>query len=501
MMSKQEVLANSNFGEPIAEDEGDSLASYFVETDNWRRVFRGDIDVIYGSKGSGKSALYSLLVDRTNDLFDQNVILVPAENPRGAPAFRDLMIDPPATEQEFVGLWKLYLLSLLAATFEDYEFRGEDAEHLHEMLAHEGLADAKSSLASKLQTAWDYVKKAIRAPESIEGGVQVDPTTQLPTGFSGKIVFREPAKEAKEQGIESVERLFYLADCVLKQNSNCTIWLMLDRLDVAFLENPNLEKNALRALFRVYLDLLGTNNIKLKIFLRTDIWSRITQEGFREASHITRHVTISWNRNSLLNLIVRRVLFNKPVLQSFNVSVEDVVVSTQAQQDFFGRVFPGQVDIGARQPSTLDWLISRTQDGTKTNAPREIIQFLNSLRAEQMRRFEIGEPDPDGEALFARAAFKDALPVVSEIRLQQTLYAEYPELRSVIEALRSQRTLQSVDSLANIWEVDSEKARSTADSLVEVGFFEERRSTSQEPRYWVPFLYRDALNMIQGSAD
>ena len=83
--------------------EGESLAGYFVETDDWRRLYADEIDVVYGPKGAGKSALYSLLIARTDDLFNRQVILAPAENPRGAPAFQDLIADPPVNEREFIG--------------------------------------------------------------------------------------------------------------------------------------------------------------------------------------------------------------------------------------------------------------------------------------------------------------------------------------------------------------------------------------------------------------
>jgi hypothetical protein len=119
-MSKKELLRRIDFGQRIAEEEGAALAGYFVETDNWRRLAGGEIDVVYGPKGSGKSALYSLLMTRANTLFDQRVLLAPGEKPRGTPAFSDLVSDPPASEREFVSLWKIYLLSLLCAVFEDY---------------------------------------------------------------------------------------------------------------------------------------------------------------------------------------------------------------------------------------------------------------------------------------------------------------------------------------------------------------------------------------------
>ena len=84
-MDKHAVLRETSFGHRVAEEEVDALSSYFVETDHWTRLYRGDIDVVYGPKGSGKSALYALLLFRSGELFDKGVLLVPAESPRGAP--------------------------------------------------------------------------------------------------------------------------------------------------------------------------------------------------------------------------------------------------------------------------------------------------------------------------------------------------------------------------------------------------------------------------------
>src|SRR5258708_7544698 len=113
MADKKAILQKLTFGERIAEQEASNLNKYFVQTDQWTRIFSGAVDVIYGPKGSGKSALYALLLSREGELFDRGVIVVAAENPKGAPAFQDLKINPPASEHEFIGLWKTYLLSLL----------------------------------------------------------------------------------------------------------------------------------------------------------------------------------------------------------------------------------------------------------------------------------------------------------------------------------------------------------------------------------------------------
>ncbi|HVC45393.1 MAG TPA: hypothetical protein VND20_11300, partial [Candidatus Binataceae bacterium] len=82
-MDKKSILRTMKFGHRVAEDETDELGEYFVETDEWVRLYRGEIDVIYGPKGAGKSALYLLLVSKTNSLFDRNILLIPAENARG----------------------------------------------------------------------------------------------------------------------------------------------------------------------------------------------------------------------------------------------------------------------------------------------------------------------------------------------------------------------------------------------------------------------------------
>ena len=73
-MDRMQLLKSISFGERVAEDETTALAKYFVETDQWDRILKGEIDVVRGEKGSGKSAIYSLLVARTDDLFDKGIL-------------------------------------------------------------------------------------------------------------------------------------------------------------------------------------------------------------------------------------------------------------------------------------------------------------------------------------------------------------------------------------------------------------------------------------------
>ena len=355
-MTKRDVLKAARFGKRIAEEEVDALAAYFVETSLYMRIREGEMDIIYGTKGSGKSAIYFSLLKAENDLFDSGILVKSGENPRGTPAFKDLTTDPPASPEEFRGLWKLYVLTLVGTVLKDYEVKSPAAAKVISYLETANLLPPSGgTLSSMIRRSLDYIRALLRM-ESIEGGIKVDPNTGLMSGLTGKITLREPAGAESKLGLESLDSLCRLADKALLE-AKYKIWILLDRLDVAFAESSELETRALRALFSTYLDVLGLESIRLKIFLRSDIWKRITESGFRESSHITRSATIAWNESSLLNLIIRRILNNQAIREHYCVAEADILADYKAQEAFFYRVFPDKVDAGKRKAKTFDWMI------------------------------------------------------------------------------------------------------------------------------------------------
>lgn len=499
-MDKKAILQDLSFGARIAEEEGQELGNYFVETDHWRRIYAGETDVIYGSKGVGKSAVYALLMQKQGELFDQGIIAIGAENPRGTPAFRELIVDPPASESEFTNLWKLYVLSLLAEAIRDYGLQTDMAKRVISELENAGLLARDSTLAGRVKAALAYVRSIMHF-ESLQGEVKLDPVTGTPTGVTGKITLRDPGANLRRKGFVSADDLLAAANKALS-DARLKVWILFDRLDVAFAERQDLEQNALRALFKVYLDLTALENLKLKIFIRTDIWHRITHAGFREGSHITRHVTIEWDEPSLLNLIIRRILRSNTVNEAYGVSPGKVLADIKSQRDLFYRIFPAQVDPGAKRRETLSWMLSRTADGINPEvpAPRELIHLFAEAKNQQLQKMSTGEDQPAGENLVSTTAIKDALPEVSRVRFEQTLVAEHPEYAKLLRRLEGEHTQQSSESLAKLWQMDEKQALDAANALKEIGFFSSGGS-KEAPLFWVPFLYRSALKMVQGTAE
>lgn len=334
--------------------------------------------------------------------------------------------------------------------------------------------------------------------EAIEHEIKIDPLTGMPNGLIGRIVFREPAADAAKKGIRSIDELYQIASEGLSEAGFC-LWVLLDRLDVAFGDNVELETAALRALFKFYLDTNRFKSIRTKIFLRTDIWKAITAKGFREASHIERSINIEWKNENLVNLVVSRLLANEMICNYYSVRREDVLQSYKSQEHFLSLVFPDQVETGSNKPKTFSWILGRTKDAAEGTSPRELIHFLNELRDVQIKRLESGHKNIIEGKLFEQAAFKEALPAVSRSRLEQTLYAEFPLVKPYIEELREQKATQGLHSLAQIWRLAPDEAVAIARQLEQIGFFE--AFGGNEPTWRVPFLYRPALDLVQGSAE
>ena len=128
-----------------------------------------------------------------------------------------------------------------------------------------------------------------------------------------------------------------------------------------------------------------------------------------------------------------------------------------------------------------------------------MIHLLNTIREEEVRRIEHGDP-PSENTLFDRSVFKTALPAVSKARLIQTIYAEYPDSEALLSKLKGEKTEHTISSLATLWKISPDSALAKAEELVEIGFFQ-KRGSREAPTFWVPFLYRPALEMIQGKAE
>lgn len=62
--TKSSILTSLRIGDPTAENEMTTLSEYYLETDEFQRALRGEVNLVVGRKGSGKTALFVQLRDK-----------------------------------------------------------------------------------------------------------------------------------------------------------------------------------------------------------------------------------------------------------------------------------------------------------------------------------------------------------------------------------------------------------------------------------------------------
>ena len=495
-MEKIDLLKSLDFGHRVAEDEAKTLSEYFVETEQWRKIRDDNIDIIYGPKGSGKSAIFSLLISE-NDIFKQKgITTIPAENIRGEPIFKGLTLDPVPDEWSFLILWKLYILGLIAHNLRESSSNSEEAIALISAMESSRLLPRKFDIDTLLRAVKSYLSTFFNNSNTTGRTyrLELNEETLLPQAVSVKFDYEnDPNKDIKRIPVSGLLKV--ANEALVKCGKH--IWIVLDRLDVAFVDTKDLEKNALRALFRTYNDIKAFDNIKLKIFVRDDLMDRINEDGFTEASHIIRTANIKWDRNELLHLVVKRFAKNSTVCDYFNINKNTLLSSIINQEGFIQKVFPDKIDTG-KNPKTFDWILSRIQDGRKVSTPRELIHLLECITNNQIERLRRGENKGTKCPIYDRVVFKQSLLDVSKVKYENTLCAEYPEYKIYLEKLRGGKAEYNIDNLSKVWGVTASEADKLAEKLHKVGFFEKKLSKSIGITFWIPFIYRDVLNIVKG---
>jgi hypothetical protein len=271
MVRARPVLRQLQFGSAVAEQEP-HLANFFIETSSFWEVVDDRADVIVGAKGTGKSAMARRLIDDRPIEGLTDVDVIPAFNLQGSVIFRRLANELESPDEGSMRtLWTAYLLALVGnhvvITYGDVGLAGDVRDALREAgLLFPGINP---------KSLWSQVLGMLHGSRiaTVQASLTATETGQPLAGVS--IDLAERASRSGpidwEQLLESISAHYEYLD------RRC--WLVLDRLDEAFTHNPYLEPIALRALLRTHMDLASYGwRVRSKLFLRTDLLDRITEE-------------------------------------------------------------------------------------------------------------------------------------------------------------------------------------------------------------------------------
>lgn len=511
MNHKNSVIASRlqdlDLGSSVAESDN-LLESARVETSAFTDLFNDRVDLIPGTKGSGKSALFRIFVDFLPDhlLRQRKVVVAHGIQRPGDPVFHEFTDRfERLSEHEFVSFWCIYLVSLAHEHFlkgERYAglLRGVTSEINAFRRACQSARIPEIEAKKSLRDVLDWVLYVLASARA--------KVTFKPSGDIELDLFREPLptttranKDDKNEGDSLPRYVNNIRDALQRivEKAEVSLWLMVDRLDEVFPRRSDLERRALRGLLRA-MRFFSTEAVRVKVFLRDDMLDQVvrSENGFTALTHITarRADTLRWTEDQILCMVVKRIFANRSMADYLEVDSERLDANAEYRSECFYRVFPPRVHRGRKQSSTLRWICNRCSDGRDVVTPRDVLDVL--IRAKQKQQTECAA-NAEGTSPFiiGPSALQYGLEELSKRKRQTYLQAEFPQLWKHIEKFVGGKTEHDEASVRRILGKDW---KATADDLVSIGLFRKKESRDGTSVYWVPFLYRDGLELTQGRA-
>lgn len=484
------LLQSLKLGDDAAEND-ERLEQYFVATSTFADVVNDDADVVLGPKGSGKSAISRRLTSAAAAVPEMaDVDVVPAFNLHGSVIFRRLASDLFQVDENLMRTaWLGYILALTGNRVVDAYPHNSKTASLKQGLAFAGLRDPGDQPKASWQTVLAALKRAVKSREN-NSGFSFNPgnSAAVLTGISDY----DEAADSSDTPLFDLEDLASSIIAVLESEGR-RCWVVFDRLDEAFMHDRQLERVALRGLLRAYLDLANFGRtFRVKLFLRTDLLDRITRdEGFVNATHFRRQ-RITWDRKTLIDLVARRIYENEGLRKQFSYSPDNL-------QSEFGRlaicesVLPRSIE----SFEVFGWIVQRSTDATGEPNPRNVLRLLREARAKQLAICDRDNPDfaSQGSLIGQRAMF-EGLRVLSQTRLEDTLFAEFNNLRPRILELKGRGFEYRPSELARVFSLDVHSVE--FNELVDGFLYSGLMRQSANGNLSVALLYRYALNMETG---
>lgn len=483
-MDKIQLLKSLNLGNSIAEYDK-SLSDYFINTNYVDELINNNYDIVKGVKGSGKTAM---LVALSKNQFKyeqlQNVILVEAINLKGDPDFKRAFeqISETVEEQKIIDSWKIYIINLVWRKIIDTLY---GYEKLEKYLKEHNLITNESGFLGKILYAFQRAVPKFSNTFNTDGSM-----TQA-------IEIRKSDFKGEEDIISNIIDFNYVFSTIddILINNDCSIWVMMDRLDDAFPDKTPKSILALKSLLYAYKDISVYDNFKVKIFIRDDLYINVTDNGFTSLTHVASKSlsSIKWNKTKLAQLLIERLLFNEKFRKYLdNKGVKYTEINEECRSNILELLFRKQVDIGVKNPDTLGWIINHITDGLNIVTPRDLISIIDKARQYQIEEWKLNDKSSEEAYLIGASALRLAYSEISKDKLETQLYAEYPDLRRFIEKFTDSKAEHNEESLKRIL---GGRWRFIIKKLVDTGFIEEKQNT-----WKIPFIYREGLKISQGKA-
>ncbi len=384
-------LTGLKFGAPAAERDIDyGLASYFVESDAYRRVENREKTIVLGNRGTGKSAIFKVLASRERERGSLVLELSPDEY-----SYEMLSAVLQAEAQgawvkysAFASAWKYLIYVLVMKGLTEKSVRGKTAAATR---VHNYLRDNhKDQQDNPIETLVSYMKR-------IEGI---------------KIGQYEASAKVKELSrLYKLEEIEPLLDDLKELCANRKTMVLVDELDKGW-DSSEDAKAFVAGLFQACVSINQLSpDLTVYVSLRQELYENIPAlyDDAQKYTDITE--TIRWDEKSLISVVASRIRHTVPSLRQFS------------DEQCWNAVFAKVLDY--RKAKSFNYMVDRT-----LYRPREIIQLCTECHdlAKSRNSYPIDYGIiSQAELTYSESRTKD---IAAEYRFQ------FPGLQRVFEVFR-----------------------------------------------------------------
>ncbi|WP_071756358.1 P-loop ATPase, Sll1717 family [Burkholderia ubonensis] len=459
---------------------------FFQKTSDFDKFLDDARWVVRGRKGTGKSTLFHLFVDHRENATKrargrlEGVEVLPGHGPAVDAVFRpttdvfdEIQRGLQADNLDWLSLWRAYAIVRIFVANNTFINEALKSPALRPLKDH--LITSFSRVSTRAQWRSTHTAALLQLVKDPLKGLCRDLMIDLNSTLS---------------------------------ESGTKLWLLYDDLDQDIKEDSSWQEDALSGLLRLAYDSNNQDlhNIRFKVFLREDIWSKLV---FTNKSHFSepRTLLLQWKIDDFLRLAYRLVTGGSAEFRAFanrEFPLTDAEVDTASEEELIQALVPlwGLRQEKGKTATVSKWVYNRMTDAQDNTYPRSLTVLLRAAKEEELRiRNDKLAPT---DRLLSPRSMQIGLKAASYERVN-ALKNEYPLLRPFFEDIERNKTLRSQftsEELKDAW-ARCGQSFTTFESFVtqlESSGILVKKKTGSTYDFGIASLYIDGLGMtrVQG---
>ena len=427
-------------GAAAAEQDDGFLKSCFVDTGMLAALqdCSAPARIVVGRTGSGKTALLSMLIDRSQHVIElqpESLALSYITNSTILKSIQGLGVK---LDVFFRLLWRHVFTVELLRTHLSLHTEQQTTKFLWGIFSRN---DDRSKHKRALKYLQDWGKSFWEDTEyrikEVTNKLETDVSTEIGVDAAGVLAKAGGAMRlTEEQKIEVAKRAQAVVNNVqisalseiintirdILDEDGREYFIVVDRLDEDWVDDE-FRYRLIRALIETVKDFTKVRKAKIVVALRYDLLERVFRltrdAGFQEEKYESLMLHLRWNRSSLIELIDRRIAHMvKDRYTKAAVCARDILPSSIQKQD------------------SLEYILERTLE-----RPRDVIQFFNICIPLAAPHARVTAPDVrSAEGEFSRKRIR---------ALADEWYADYPSLMRFSALLKERSFTFQIGSITN----------------------------------------------------